>query len=541
MTDFAATNVNHTALSPASFLKRAQSIFPNRPAVVYGKHCYSWKELYQRCLRCVSAFKKINIQRGDVVSVMLHNTPEMVEMHFALPMSGAIINTINTRLDASTVAYILDHSGAKCLIVDQQFQPVIMAALALMQEAAPQIIEVIDQQSDFNNPNPNIDSIAYEDFLATGTTEDTWQLPPSEWDTIALNYTSGTSGKPKGVLYHHRGAYLMAMGTVPAWGVPQHPRYLYSVPMFHCNGWGHCWMMALVAGTIYCLRQVSAKAIFDAVSEHKISHFGGAPIVLGMLINAPKSEQRNFTHPVKVMTAGAPPPPAVLEKTGQLGFEVMQVYGLTETYGHVMQCLWQDQWDALPFSDQAAIKSRQGVRFPICEDIQVLCLETGQPVPADGETTGEIIIRGNTIMKGYHRDPEATAEAFRGDVFHSGDVAVVHEDGYIEVKDRLKDVIISGGENISSVEIESILYQHPAVAHAAIVAQPDEKWGEVPCAFIECIPDTEVTSEEIIAFCRARLAGFKTPKKVVFETLPKTATGKIQKFALRVRAKDFSL
>ena len=539
MTDFDPTCVNHVPLSPASFLKRTQSIFPERVAVVYGNREYRWKDLYTRCLQCVSALDNIGIVRGDVVSVMLHNTPEMVEMHFALPMHGAVLNTINTRLDATTIAYILEHGGAKCLIVDQQFAPVITEALALMSTPAPHIIEVIDAQSDYNKPVPQIGSIRYEDFLATGAASDAWQLPPSEWDSIALNYTSGTSGKPKGVLYHHRGAYLMPMGTIPAWGVPQHPRYLYSVPMFHCNGWGHCWMMALVAGTIYCLRQISAKAIFDAVAGYKITHFGGAPIVLGMLINAPKSEQRDFSHPVKVMTAGAPPPPAVLEKTKQLGFEVMQVYGLTETYGHVVHCLWQEQWDALPFSEQAAIQSRQGIRLPICEDIQVLDLDTGQPVPADGESTGEIVIRGNTVMKGYHRDPDATAQAFQGEVFHSGDVAVVHPDGYIEVKDRLKDVIISGGENISSVEIEAVLYQHPAVAHAAVVAQPHEKWGEVPCAFIECIEGASPTPEEIIAFCRARMAGFKTPKNVVFETLPKTATGKIQKFALRVRAKDF--
>ena len=539
MTDFAPTKVNHIALSPASFLKRTQSIFPNHSAVIYGNRRYSWQELYQRCLRCISAFEVMDIQRGDVVSVMLHNTPEMVEMHYALPMHGAILSTINTRLDSGTIAYILDHSGAKCLVVDQQFQPVISEALALMKEPAPKIIEVIDRQSDYSDPNLTIGSIEYEDFLATGNTEENWTLPNDEWDTIALNYTSGTSGKPKGVLYHHRGAYLMAMGTIPAWGVPQHPRYLYSVPMFHCNGWGHCWMMALVAGTIYCVRQVSAKLIFDTVADEDITHFGGAPIVLGMLINAPKSEQRDFSHAVQVMTAGAPPAPAVLEKTGQIGFNVMQVYGLTETYGHVVHCLWQDPWDELPFADQAAIKSRQGVRFPICEDIQVLDLETQRPVPADSETTGEITIRGNTVMKGYHRDPEATAKAFQGDVFHSGDVAVVHADGYVEVKDRLKDVIISGGENISSVEIEAILYQHPAVAHAAIVAQPDEKWGEVPCAFVECIEGEQPAAEEIIAFCRARLAGFKTPKNIVFETLPKTATGKIQKFALRVRAKDF--
>lgn len=527
--------VNYAALSPVSFLRRARDIFPDRLAVIYKERHYTWRQVYHRCLSLASALAVHGIQRGDVVSVMLPNTPEMVEAHFALPMHGAVLNTINTRLDPETVGYILEHGEAQCVIFDQQFAPIIKEAVSHLARP-PLLIEVIDMHSAHNIPTPVLGVQSYEDFLKTAQTDYQWSLPRSEWETIALNYTSGTSGKPKGVLYHHRGAYLMAMGTASTWEMGKHPRYLYSVPMFHCNGWGHCWMLAMLAGTIYCLRQVTSAEIYAAVAQHRITHFGGAPIVLSMLINAQQEERRDFSHVVQVMTAGAPPPQAVLQKVQELGFNVMQVYGLTETYGHILHCLWQDDWDGLSMTEQAEIKARQGVRFPMCEKIVVIDLKTGVPVPADGETAGEITLHGNTIMKGYHRDPEATAQAFAGDVFHSGDIAVVHPDGYIEVKDRLKDVIISGGENISSVEVEAVLYKHPATVHAAVVAKPDEKWGEVPCAFIETNDDPP-SAEEIIAFCRKHLAGFKIPKHVYFTELPKTATGKIQKFALRERAK----
>lgn len=531
-----ACRANYVPLTPLSFLQRTADLFPQRDALIYGQRCYNWQQVKARCRRLASALQARGISRGDTVAVIAANTPELFECHFGIPMAGAVLNTINMRLEAATIAYILDHGDAKALLVDTAFAPTVRAALAQLDKAIL-LIDIDDAQAP--NNGERLGALDYEQLLAEGDPEFAGDEPVDEWDALALNYTSGTSGRPKGVVYHHRGSYLMSMGTVAAWNLPQHPTYLYTVPMFHCNGWGHAWTMTLMAGTIICCRTITAQIIFDAISTHKVSHLGGAPIVLSMLINAPAEEQRTFEQPVKIITAGAPPPASVLEQTRALGFEVMQVYGLTETYGHVTQCLWRSEWDDLAFEQQAELQSWQGVSFPITDKAAVIDLASGQPVPRDGQTQGEIVIRGNTVMKGYYKNPEATAEAFKDDWFHSGDAAVWHDYGYIQIRDRLKDVIISGGENVSSVEVEGVLYRHPAVAAAAIVARPDAQWGEVPCAFIELKSDTPnpPTEAELIAFCRQHLAGFKTPKTVIFSELPKTATGKIQKFLLRKHAR----
>jgi len=532
-----AVRANHTALTPLSFLLRCRDVFGDLDAVIYGTRRYTWRDLYDRSARLAGALRGAGIGKNDVVSVIAANTPEMVEAHFGVPMSGAVLNTINTRLDAETIAYILDHAETKLLITDTQLAPSVKAALDQLGDHDIRIIDIDDLQVAGANNGERLGEMDYEAFLNTADDSAIWDMPDDEWDAITLNYTSGTSGRPKGVVYHHRGSYLMALGTIAGWALPAHPRYLYTVPLFHCNGWGHAWTMAACGGTIICNRAVSAKAIFDAIVDHKVTHFGGAPVVLGMLVNAPEDERREITHPVKVMTAGAPPPAAIIEKCSALGMEVLQVYGLTETFGHVVECVWRDDWNDLPLAEQATIKARQGVRFPVTEEVRVVDVASREPVPADGETQGEITVRGNTVMKGYFRDPEATAAAFADGAFRSGDIAVVHPNGYIEIKDRLKDVIISGGENISSVEVEGVIYKHPSVAVAAVVARPDEKWGETPCAFIELKPGTTATDAEIIAHCREHMAGFKAPKTVIFEELPKTATGKIQKFALRERAR----
>ena len=527
-------SANHVPLSPLSFLKRTADIFSTRTAVIYGERRYNWSEVYERTCRLASALSARGIGKGDTVSIIAANTPELFEAHFGVPMAGAVLNTINMRLEPNTIAYILEHGDAKALITDSAYAPSVRVAL----DKLGKNILVIDIDDAQGPGGERLGDIEYEALLDEGDPDYRWTLPQDEWDALALNYTSGTSGRPKGVVYHHRGSYLMSMGTVAAWNLPRHPTYLYTVPMFHCNGWGHAWTMTLMAGTIICCRTISAKAIFDAVAEHKVSHFGGAPIVLAMLVNAPDSDRRAFDHPVKVMTAGAPPPAAVLEKTRALGFDVMQVYGLTETFGHVTQCLWREEWNNLPFAQQAEIQSWQGVAFPMTEEACVVDLESGEPVPRDGETQGEIVIRGNTVMKGYYKNPKAGEEAFKDGWFHSEDAAVWHDNGYIQIRDRLKDVIISGGENVSSVEVEGALYRHPAVVAAAVVAKSDDKWGEVPCAFVELKPGTTLDESEVITFCREHLAGFKTPKRVVFGELPKTATGKIQKFLLRERAKQ---
>jgi fatty-acyl-CoA synthase len=530
---------NFVPLSPLSFLARTKDVYPDHPALIYGPRRYSWQQIHDRAARLAGALSRRGIGVGDTVSIIAANTPELFEAHFGVPMSGAVLNTINVRLDADTIAYILEHGDAKVLITDSQFSPGVKGAFEKLVATGLLVIDIVDDQAELRpGEGERLGSLTYEDLLTEGEPDFPWTLPEDEWQALALNYTSGTSGRPKGVVYHHRGSYLMSLGTVAAWGLPNHPTYLYTVPMFHCNGWGHAWTMAALAGTVVCCRYVTAKNIFDAVAEHRITHFGGAPVVLGLLINAPEEERRTFDHPVKVLTAGAPPPSAVLEKAQALGFEVMQVYGLTETFGHVVQCAWHEEWNDLPFSQQAEIKARQGVRFPITEEVAVVDTVTGERMPHDGEAMGEIVIRGNTVMKGYYKQGDATAEAFAGGWFHSGDLAVVHPSGYVEIKDRLKDVIISGGENISSIEIESVLYKHPSVAAAAVVAKPDEKWGETPCAFLELKSGCEATQEEIIAFCRQTLAGFKTPKHVVFGELPKTSTGKIQKYVLRETARS---
>ncbi len=540
--------LNYVELTPISFLQRASEVYADHPGIIYGNHTSTWKEVSKRCRRLSDGLKKLGIKRGDTVSIMAANTPELAEAHFGVPMSGGVLNTINTRLDTGTIAYILAHSDARILITDTHFSDVVSRALSTL-DNPPVVIDIIDDQAlQYHSPlegesqsaiadlvggNQRLGNITYEELLAQGDENSDWGLPESEWDALTLNYTSGTSGQPKGVVYHHRGSYLMSVGTVAAWQIPKFARYLYTVPMFHCNGWGHVWSMALMGGTLICNRVVSAENIFAAIRKHQITHFGAAPIVLAMLANAPDAIKYIPDHTVQVMTAGAPPPSKVLEKTQQLGLNVIHVYGLTETFGHVLFCDWRTEWSRLTAEEQAEIKSRQGVRFPIMQEARVIDVNSGEMVPADGQTIGEIVLRGNPIMKGYYKSPQATAEAFRDGWFHSGDLAVVHPDGYMEVKDRLKDIIISGGENISSIEVESVLYKFPAVAAAAVVAKPDEKWGETPCAFVELKPGEEATEEEIIAFCRQNMASYKRPKQIVFMELPKTSTGKIQKFKLR--------
>ena len=527
---------NHVPLSPLSFLERTAALFPDRLAVVYNDRRYTWSDVLERVRRIASSLKQRGIGLGDTVSVMAANTPELFELHYAVPLTGAVLNTINTRLEPETVAYILEHSDAKLVIADTAFSGVISKAFDSNGKTLP-VINIADP----DGPGGElIGDEEFEDLVEGGDPEFPWQGPADEWQALTLNYTSGTSGRPKGVVYHHRGAYLMAMGTPIAWELPRHPVYLYSVPMFHCNGWCHAWTMTLMAGTIICIRQVAGAAVFDLIAKHQVSHLGGAPIVLSMLVNTPEADRKPLPGKVKIMTAGAPPPAAVLAATKALGFEVMQVYGLTETYGHVAQCLWREEWDDLSADEQAELQSWQGVGFPMTESVDVVDRETGEPVPWDGETQGEIVIRGNTVMKGYYKNTGATDEAFSGGHFKSGDAAVRHENGYVQIRDRLKDVIISGGENISSVEVEGVLHRHPDVVLAAVVALPDEKWGEVPCAFVELKEGSQATEDSLIAFCRENMAGFKRPKKIIFTELPKTATGKIQKFVLRQEARTLS-
>ena len=521
---------NYVALCPLSHLQRAAVVFNDYPAVVYGTHRKTYAEYYDRCSALASALTKLGVSSGDVVATLIPNVPAQAEAHFGVPACGAVLNTINTRLDTDTVAYIFEHGGAKVVLADTQFLEVTEAAVAQMTGEKPIIIEVPDEQAGFAATGRHQ---TYEELLTTGDTNFEWVLPQDEWESLALNYTSGTTGRPKGVVYHHRGAYLMTMGTVVSWRMTLNPTFLTIVPLFHCNGWNHTWMMPLVGGKLVCCRDISAKAIYDAIADEGVQYFGGAPIVLNLLVNAKAEERRDFDHVVEVFTAGAPPAPATLGKIEQLGFNVTHVYGLTETYGHVTECVWHDhKWGTLTGDDRAAAKARQGVAFPMMEPIAVMDAEMNQ-VPMDGQTQGEIMIRGNSVMKGYLKNPKATEEAFAGGYFHSGDIAVQHPDTYIQIADRSKDIIISGGENISSVEVEGCLMAHPAVSLCAVVAKPDEKWGEVPCAFVELLPDADATEAELIAFARERLAGFKTPKSIVFQELPKTSTGKIQKFELR--------
>ncbi|MCZ2173949.1 MAG: acyl-CoA synthetase [Burkholderiales bacterium] len=526
---------NHAPLSPLSFLERTADVYPQRPSVIHGARRFTWAETYARCRRLASALTARGIGKNDTVAAMLSNTPEMVECHFGVPMSGAVLNTLNTRLDAEAIAFMLNHGEAKALITDREFSPTVAKALAQVGHELP-VIDVDDPE--YVGPGERLGSIDYEAFLAAGDPQFAWQGPADEWDAISLNYTSGTTGNPKGVVYHHRGAYLNAVSNIVSWGMPPHAVYLWTLPMFHCNGWCFPWTMAANAGTHVCLRRVEAKAILDAIREHKVTHYCGAPIVHSMLINAPAEWREGISHKVSALVAAAPPPASMIEGMDRIGFDLTHVYGLTETYGPASVCARHPEWRELPLEEQVRLNGRQGVRYHLQEGLTVLDPETLRPVPRDGEAIGEIMFRGNITMKGYLKNPQATNEAFRGGWYHSGDLAVMHPDGYVKIKDRSKDVIISGGENISSVEVEDVLYRHAAVMAAAVVATPDPKWGEVPCAFIELKEGARATEAEFIEFCRERMARFKVPRKVVFGPLPKTSTGKIQKFVLREKAKS---
>ena len=521
---------NYVPLTPLSHLRRASTVFSDRTAVIYGSHRKNYSEYYQRCSQLASALKKIGIKPGEVVATVLPNIPAQAEAHFGVPACGAILNTINTRLDIGTISYIFEHGEAKVVFADTQFLSVVEAAVEKLSGPRPTLIEVPDDSAGFPATGKYE---TYESFLRNGNVDFDWIMPQDEWESLALNYTSGTTGKPKGVVYHHRGAYLMTMGTIVSWRMTLNPVFMAIVPLFHCNGWNHTWMMPVLGGSLVCCRDITSQAIYDAIADEGVQYFGGAPIVLNMMVNTKEIERRNFDHTVEVFTAGAPPAPATLLKIEKLGFNVTQVYGLTETYGHVTECYWEsEKWSELEGEQRAAIKARQGVAFPMMEHITVMD-QSMSDVPKDGKAQGEIMIRGNSVMKGYFKNKEATKEAFEGGYFHSGDIAVHHPDSYIQIADRAKDIIISGGENVSSVEVEGCLMSHPAVSLCAVVAKPDEKWGEVPCAFIELLDGASATEEELIKFSREKLAGFKTPKKIIFQELPKTSTGKIQKFELR--------
>jgi fatty-acyl-CoA synthase len=530
------TEANHQPLTPLSFLDRTAAVYPDRIAWVHGDQSASYREFAARCRRFAGALVARGIGRGDTVAVMAPNVPALLEAHYGVPMAGAVLNALNVRLDASTIRFILEHGEAKVLITDREFSPVIEEALAGMQ--APPVVVDYDDPS-FHGAGERIGEIEYEAFLKDGDPGFEPLAVLDEWDAISLNYTSGTTGDPKGVVYHHRGAFLNAMGNQVVWAMPPHATYLWTLPMFHCNGWCYPWTIVALAGTHVCLRRVEAGQIYGAIARHGVTHFCGAPIVLNMLVNAQESETAAFDHRVEVMTAASPPPPAVIEAMEKIGFHVTHVYGLTECYGPAVVCAWHEQWDELPTDQQAALKARQGVRYPVLESLSVMDPETMTSTPNDGETIGEVMMRGNIVMKGYLKNPQATEDAFAGGWFHTGDLGVMHEDGYIELKDRSKDIIISGGENISSIEIEGVLYRHPAVMEAAVVARPDEKWGETPCAFVELKPTaTAIDEAAIIDFCRDNMARFKAPKTVIFGALPKTSTGKVQKFVLREKARN---
>ena len=529
---------NFVPLTPLTFLERAKDIYPNYEALVYEDRKYTWLDIYKRCTQFASALEKIGITKGDTVSVMACNTPEIFEAHYSVPMTGAVLNTINIRLDSKTVSYILEHSDAKVLIVDRQFHEVVKKALSNIKKEI-KIIDIFDKYADQSKLG-KIGDLEYEEFLKTGDTDYVWKRPDDEWQAISLSYTSGTTGNPKGVVYHHRGSYLMATGSAVAWNMPNRLVFLCVVPMFHCNGWCYPWTVPMLNGKTICLRNIDIKKIFELIQTYKVTHFGGAPIVLNMITGASESDRKELKHKVYVLTAGAPPPSIIFKKMKSLGFEVMHVYGLTETYGHITQCAWNDDWNSLDEDKVNEIKARQGVRYPNTEGVSVIDPESMKPVPRDGKTMGEIMIKGNVVMKGYYKDKDATDKAMKDGWFHSGDLAVMHPDGYIKIQDRSKDIIISGGENISSIEIENTLAKHPSVSIAAVVAKPDEKWGEVPCAFIEAVKDKSTTEKELIDFCKETLANFKVPKKIEFCELPKTSTGKIQKFELRKKAKELS-
>ena len=525
---------NYTPLSPLSLLARSAYVYPQRIAVIHGERQLTWADVYARCRRLAAALQQHGIGTGDTVAAMLPNIPEMYEAHFGVAMAGAVLNTLNTRLDSEAIAFMLDHGQAKVLLTDREFSSTIGEALALVANK-PLVIDVDDP---VYSGGELLGAMDYEQFIAGGDPEFAWFLPADEWDAISLNYTSGTTGNPKGVVYHHRGAYLNAISNIVSWGMPPHAVYLWTLPMFHCNGWCFPWTMAANAGTNVCLRRVDAKTIFDLIRAHRVTHYCGAPIVHNLLINAPDEWKEGIAHPVNCLVAGAAPPGTVIEGMQKMGFNLTHVYGLTETYGPAAVCSKQPEWDSLPLAEQVRLNGRQGVWYHLQQGMTVMDPATMQPVPWDGATMGEIMFRGNITMKGYLKNPGATDEAFAGGWFHSGDLAVMEADGYVKIKDRSKDVIISGGENISSLEVEDVLYRHPAVMAAAVVARPDAKWGETPCAFVELKSGAQPSELEIIEFCRSHMARFKVPKAVIFGTLPKTSTGKIQKFILRQQAKS---
>ena len=533
-TDLPRTEANFAPFTPLAFIQRTAEVYPDKLAIVHGELRQNWAQTYDRCRQLASALQKHGIGKNDTVAAMLPNTPPMVEAHFGVPMAGAVLNTLNTRLDPEAVAFMLDHGEAKAIIVDPEFAGIVKKALALRTSTAP--LMVIDVEDALYGEGTKIGSVTYEAFVAQGDAKFAWKYPADEWDAIALNYTSGTTGNPKGVVYHHRGAATNAISNILEWDLPKHAVYLWTLPMFHCNGWCFPWTIAARAGVNVCLRRVEAKAIFDAIRHHGVTHYCGAPIVHGLLVNAPDEMKKGVPAGVKCMVAGAAPPASMIEGMEQMGFDLTHVYGLTEVYGPATVCAKHAAWDELDIGERARLNARQGVRYHLQRDARVLDPMTMQPVPMDGETMGEIMFRGNIAMKGYLKNPKATEEAFAGGWFHSGDLAVQYPDGYIKIKDRSKDIIISGGENISSIEVEDVLYRHPAVLAAAVVAKPDDKWGETPCAFLELKPGAEVTKEDIVAHCKQHLARFKVPRYIVFGELPKTSTGKIQKFELRKAA-----
>ncbi len=525
---------NFQPLTPLTLLQRAASVFPDHPAIIHGQRRWSYAEFYARARRLASALSQRGVGRGDTVSVMLANTPAMLEAHYGVPMTGGVLNTLNTRLDAPIIGFSLDHAETRVLITDREFSRTVKEALSLA-KVKPLVIDYDDLL--FTGSGERLGSIEYEDFVAGGRADFAWRMPDDEWDAISLNYTSGTTGDPKGVVYHHRGAYLLAVGNVVTCAMAKHPVYLWTLPMFHCNGWCFPWSISVVAGTHVCLRQVRASAMYDAIANHRVTHLCGAPIVMATLLNAPDNEKRPLPHVVEFFTAAAPPPEAVLASMRAAGFNVTHLYGLTETYGPAVVNDWHHAWDALDPAEQAVKKARQGVRYQALEALDVMDPTTMTPVPRDGETIGEVMFRGNVVMKGYLKNPTSTEKEFGGGWFHSGDLGVMHPDGYIQLKDRSKDIIISGGENISSIEVEDALYKHPAVQAAAVVAKPDDKWGETPCAFVELKPGEKASADDLMAWCKEHLASYKCPRYVVFAEIPKTSTGKIQKFKLREMAK----
>ena len=533
--DLEQTPANHTPLSPLSFIRRTAAVYPDLASVIHGKRRYTWSETYARCRQLGSALSKYGVKAGDTVAVMASNTPEMYECAFGPAMIGAVVNALNVRLDADIIAFSLNHAETNVLITDTEFSSTMKAAI---EKSGREILVIDINDSEYSGDGELLGEMDYEAFIATGDPEMEWSLPDDEWRAISLNFTSGTTGDPKGVVYHHRGAYLNAVCNVLGWNMTHHPIYLWTLPMFHCNGWCFPWTIAAMAGTNVCLRSVNAGSIFAAIDKHKVTHFCGAPIILNFVINATDEERCSFDHNIDIMTAAAPPPASTLAKIQEQGFNVTHAYGLTETYGPAVMCAWKYEWNDEPIEKQAYLKSRQGVNYHMLEELTVMDPETMQRVPADGETMGEVMFKGNIVMKGYLKNAKTTSESLAGGWLHSGDLGVIQPDGYIQLKDRSKDIIISGGENISSIEVESTLYMHPGVSAAAVVAKPDDKWGETPCAFLEMKPGKTSTAEEIIAFCRDNLAHYKCPRTVVFAELPKTSTGKIQKFKLRDLARE---